>query len=350
MDIFLSYSRKDRGADQDAARKDRVSPFVAALEAHGFEVFWDEQVPSGVDWEKWIRQKLSDAKCAVALWSEHSIKSDAVRQEAKIAQKAGKLISVRIDPVDTEELPMGLYSEQALQLVDWSGDDGDERWLKVVDEIEAKLVTQVPLWVQRKLQALETDLAGEQARVKKAEGHAKDIKKTVAKSAEARLEAERDRDAALEEAASLKSQLKESAESHAAIQSGLRQELEDLKRQPKAELEDVKQQLKSAETGLAEIGDKLSRTERDLEAANRELARGGPRVRGGRPLCGPRGIRGPRQLLFAFRGHWQRRLNRFPAAAPSLGSAGRGRSINRGRSLHRRRNHAPGTKTAARRT
>jgi hypothetical protein len=56
-DIFFSYSSHDR---------QRVRPVRDALVAQGFEVFWDQQVPAGTDWDTWIRQHLTKSKCATA--------------------------------------------------------------------------------------------------------------------------------------------------------------------------------------------------------------------------------------------------------------------------------------------
>ncbi|NJO35515.1 MAG: toll/interleukin-1 receptor domain-containing protein [Rhodospirillales bacterium] len=69
-DIFLSYSSKDR---------ERVLPIQEALHDLGFEVFWDQAVPTGVDWDAGIRQQLGKAKCAVVLWSTSSVESRNVR-------------------------------------------------------------------------------------------------------------------------------------------------------------------------------------------------------------------------------------------------------------------------------
>src|SRR5215471_16463008 len=69
-DIFFSYSSADR---------ERVRPIRDALVAQGFEVFWDQQVPAGTDWDTWIRQHLTKSKCAMAFWSATSVSSDNVR-------------------------------------------------------------------------------------------------------------------------------------------------------------------------------------------------------------------------------------------------------------------------------
>src|SRR4051794_38497299 len=46
-DIFFSYSSADR---------ERVRPVRDAFVAHGFEVFWDQEVPPSRDWDSWIRE------------------------------------------------------------------------------------------------------------------------------------------------------------------------------------------------------------------------------------------------------------------------------------------------------
>jgi hypothetical protein len=279
-DVFLSHSSKDRGGKQEdgAVRPDRVSPVVKLLEDQGFDVFWDQTVPAGVNWDKWIRQKLKDAKCAVVLWSKYSIESENVAHEATIAQKAAKLISVLIDPLEADQFPMGLYTQQALQLTDWSAEDEtDTRWQKVLSEVEAKLAPHAPLWFQRAIHGIQAELAAERARVKTAESRAKQIEKGVAKSAQSVLAAERDRDAAMEEAATLKTQLKES-------ESAKIQEAEAALASIKIELDDSRRQLQDAKGELDGLGQKLRNAERELDLAKAELARRrpvGPVTRGG---------------------------------------------------------------------
>src|SRR5215813_2449679 len=70
-DIFFSYSSADR---------ERVRPIRDALAEQGFEVFWDQQVPAGMDWDTWIRQHLTKSKCAMAFWSATSVSSDKVTE------------------------------------------------------------------------------------------------------------------------------------------------------------------------------------------------------------------------------------------------------------------------------
>jgi hypothetical protein len=60
--IFFSYSSVDR---------ERVRPIRDALVALGFEAFWDQQVPTGLDWHTWIRQHLTKSGRPIAAHSWH---------------------------------------------------------------------------------------------------------------------------------------------------------------------------------------------------------------------------------------------------------------------------------------
>jgi hypothetical protein len=128
-DVFLSYSSKDRAAAE------RVQQ---ALSARGIDVFWDQETPAGQDWDTWIRGKLNACKVAVVLWSRASVKSDNVRHEALVARKADKLLPAMIDPIAAEDLPMGLYMVQTVNLTDWR-DAGSKGVAKLADEIGARV-------------------------------------------------------------------------------------------------------------------------------------------------------------------------------------------------------------------
>ena len=190
-DIFFSYSSADR---------ERVRPIRNALAEQGFEVFWDQQVPTGIDWDSWIRQHLAKSKCAMAFWSATSVSSDNVRHEATVAKQQGKLISVLLEPLTAEQFPMGLYAQQAANLSDWNGDSGHQEWRKFRREFEAKLT---PLWVRRQIDELEAELVGERARREGAERRDRVLQAQIAKEAEAQQDLKRDRDKALDQVAAL---------------------------------------------------------------------------------------------------------------------------------------------------
>lgn len=191
-DIFFSYSSSDR---------ERVRSIRNALVARGFEVFWDQQVPGGMDWDTWIRQHLNKSKCVMAFWSATSVSSDNVRHEATIAKQQGKLISVLLERLTVEQFPMGFYAQQAANLSDWNGDSGHGEWGKFQREFEAKLT---PLWVRRQVDELEAELVGERARREGAERRDRVLQAQITKEAEVQQDLKQERDKALDEVAALK--------------------------------------------------------------------------------------------------------------------------------------------------
>jgi hypothetical protein len=107
--IFLSYANEDR----EAARA-----VVRLLESAGCTVWWDRRIPAGRTWRSMIEEALREMHCMVVLWSNHSVESDWVKEEAEEARALGRLIPVLIEPVKP---PVGFRSIQAAELTDWDG-------------------------------------------------------------------------------------------------------------------------------------------------------------------------------------------------------------------------------------
>jgi hypothetical protein len=198
-DVFLSYSSKDR---------DRVRLIRDALAERGFDVFWDQTLPAGIDWDTWIRQHLAQSKCALVVWSKNSVGSDNVRHEAKIAKDQRKLLPVLIDDLAAEEFPMGLYVFQAAQLAIWHGNTHDDAWLRVLREIEDKLM---PLWAKQRIDQLEAQLEAqldaERGRREATERRDRTLRDQIATEARTQADLKHERDRALEEIAAVKDQL-----------------------------------------------------------------------------------------------------------------------------------------------
>jgi formylglycine-generating enzyme required for sulfatase activity len=109
-DIFISYAREDRF---------RVEPLAKALEKSGWTVWWDQTIPPGKTFDQAIEEAIFAAKCVVVLWSQHSIKSDWVKEEASIGKQRNVLIPAKIDAV---EIPLGFGFIQAADLTDWQSE------------------------------------------------------------------------------------------------------------------------------------------------------------------------------------------------------------------------------------
>ena len=128
-DIFISYSSKDR------AVADRVRD---ALGEAGYDVFWDQEIPAGKDWDSWIREHLAEARLAIVLWSKASVASPNVRHEAIIARDAGGLLPLMVDELGASDFPMGLFLVQAPK-IGRSEREFETAWPNILKEVRNRI-------------------------------------------------------------------------------------------------------------------------------------------------------------------------------------------------------------------
>ncbi|MGH6730131.1 MAG: toll/interleukin-1 receptor domain-containing protein, partial [Sphingomicrobium sp.] len=102
--IFLSYSRDDAEAAGRVAR---------SLEDAGHSVWWDQHINAGSRFSKEIDAALRASELVVVLWSESSIESTWVQDEAAVGRDSGRLIPVVIDGAVP---PLGFRQFQAITL------------------------------------------------------------------------------------------------------------------------------------------------------------------------------------------------------------------------------------------
>jgi len=88
IDVFISYARDD---------KHRARDLADALKERGFRVWWDWDFFGCEDIRDAIRTAIGNASKVVVLWSLDSIESPLVIDEAREANRLGKLVSVSID-------------------------------------------------------------------------------------------------------------------------------------------------------------------------------------------------------------------------------------------------------------
>jgi TolB-like protein len=115
-DIFLSYSRED----QATARR-----YAEALQREGFNVWWDQALDAGEDFDEVTERALEEAKAVVVLWSRTSVSSRWVRAEATQANAANKLVPVMIEDC---KRPIMFELKQTVDLSGWSGNVTDAAW------------------------------------------------------------------------------------------------------------------------------------------------------------------------------------------------------------------------------
>lgn len=126
-DLFISYAREDQA---------RIKPLVQLLQGHGWEVFWDRTVPAGETWRSWLESNIRSARCVVVAWSEHSVRSRWVQEEAETGLRRGALLPVRLDDVDP---PFGFSTLQAADLLTWDGAPDAGQAKALITALERKL-------------------------------------------------------------------------------------------------------------------------------------------------------------------------------------------------------------------
>lgn len=130
-DIFISYDSADRAIAQK---------FADALEARGWSVWWDREIPLGKAFDQVIEEELNAARCVVVLWSSQSVLSRWVKTEAAAAADRDCLLPVLIDDI---AIPFEFKRIQTAMLMNWRGDDADPEFNRLVKAVE-QLVRQSP--------------------------------------------------------------------------------------------------------------------------------------------------------------------------------------------------------------
>jgi hypothetical protein len=125
-DVFLSYAREDR---------ERASVLAHALESDGWSVWWDRKLVAGEAFDDTIERQLATADSVVVLWSEHSIRSEWVKNEAAAASERDVLVPVLLDDV---KQPLEFRRRHAADLTHWTGDPADSEFSRLIAGIAAK--------------------------------------------------------------------------------------------------------------------------------------------------------------------------------------------------------------------
>jgi len=108
-DIFISYARPDRP---------KAERLADAFKAQGWSVWWDREIQLGTEFRRRIADELTSARCVVVLWSEQSVRSRWVQDEANDALERDILIPISLD---NARPPLGFRSIQSAELIDWDG-------------------------------------------------------------------------------------------------------------------------------------------------------------------------------------------------------------------------------------
>ena len=122
-DIFMSYAREDVGT---------ATRLAAALERHGWSVFWDRRIPAGCRFDQFIAEQLEVAHCVIVLWSKAAVCSEWVVEEAANAKERNVLAPALIDTVRP---PFGFRHRQCADLVGWPQEGSHPGFQQLVEDI-----------------------------------------------------------------------------------------------------------------------------------------------------------------------------------------------------------------------
>lgn len=123
--IFISYASEDRPIAQALAE---------ALQREGWTVWWDRKIPVGKSFHEVIEDAIDAARCVVVIWTQTSVESDWVRNEADEGNRRNMLVPVRIGEV---RIPLGFRHLQAADLHNWRPGAAHSEYDSLRDSIRA---------------------------------------------------------------------------------------------------------------------------------------------------------------------------------------------------------------------
>jgi TIR domain/Trypsin-like peptidase domain len=147
-DIFISYARQDQMLAEELAQ------FLQSL---GFPVWWDIELLGSDDFNDVIQAQLSKARAVIVIWSETSVKSTFVRDEARFALQHGKLVATKAPGLDLESIPFGFKGQHTDDIA------SHDKVVRAIERLGAQRAAAKPAaekgfeeGVKEKLQAIDT--------------------------------------------------------------------------------------------------------------------------------------------------------------------------------------------------
>ncbi|MDH4105054.1 MAG: TIR domain-containing protein, partial [Gammaproteobacteria bacterium] len=124
---FLSYSHADQT---------RVRQLADALESAGVTVWWDTLIEGGAEFAKSVEVALARCDAVIVAWSQVSISSNWVLDEASQGRDQRKLVPVSLDGTMP---PLGFRQFLTVDLSDWQGEVSSPRIAAIVRGIDSVL-------------------------------------------------------------------------------------------------------------------------------------------------------------------------------------------------------------------
>ena len=97
----------------------RPSSWPECIGRAGHEVWWDQQIQGGSRFTAEIDRELKGAEAVVVMWSETSVESAWVQDEAAEGRDTGRLVPVMLGGCRP---PLGFRQFQSIDLGEWNGE------------------------------------------------------------------------------------------------------------------------------------------------------------------------------------------------------------------------------------
>ena len=108
--VFLSYAREDAAAARQLAE---------SIGRAGHDVWWDSHIKGGSRFSTEIDRELKTAQAVVVLWSQASVESAWVQDEAAEGRDSGRLVPVTLGG---SRPPLGFRQFHTVDFGTWNGD------------------------------------------------------------------------------------------------------------------------------------------------------------------------------------------------------------------------------------
>lgn len=145
-DLFISYSRSDRS---------RCIQLRDALEKLKLEIWFDAGIDAGDNFDRKIEQEIDAAKGVMVLWSQASVESSWVRNEARTGMENDRLVAVQLDECT---LPLEFRSIHTEPLSEGAEKSGNPVWHRLLERI-GKITGRPGLAEYSRLEAEGADVA-----------------------------------------------------------------------------------------------------------------------------------------------------------------------------------------------
>lgn len=126
-DIFISYANQDRV---------KAKALADAFQQQGWTVWWDRKIPPGKSFHQVIEEVIAASRCVVVLWSQHSILSEWVLNEADDGRQRGILVPVLLEALKP---PLGFRHMHAANLADWQAGVAHAEFDELLESLRQKI-------------------------------------------------------------------------------------------------------------------------------------------------------------------------------------------------------------------